>query len=197
VTKEEAMFSTSTLRRLPVALALAGAVCAFTVPQALASGAPKDSATQMIERHFRHEDALFAKQRKRLPVPDVFERYAASHPYGNAAPTPQRVGVPQYTPAMLAAHFNREDRLYKPRPSLPTNARTIVPALATPVGDRIVDDSFRDTPAVVVSPATGDGLDWGDFGIGAGAMLGLALLVAGLGLGTLAVRHRAGKLGTS
>jgi hypothetical protein len=191
------MFSTSTLRRLPVALALAGALCAFTVPQALAGGTSKDSATKMFERHFQHEDALYAAQEgKRQAVPDAFERYAASHPYGNTAPTPQRVGVPRYTPAMLAAHFNREDRLYQPRPSLPTNARTIVSALATPVGNRIVDDSFRDAPAVVASPATGDGLDWGDFGIGAGAMLGLALLVAGLGLGTLAVRHRAGKLGT-
>jgi hypothetical protein len=41
------------------------------------------------------------------------------------------------------------------------------------------------------------GFNWGDFGIGAGAMLGLALLVTGLGLGALTMRHRAGKLGTS
>jgi hypothetical protein len=208
MTKEEAMFSTSTLRRLPVALALAGAVCAFTVPQALAGGTSKDSATKMFERHFQHEDALYAAQEgKRQAVPDAFERYAASHPYGNTAPTPQRVGVPRYTPAMLAAHFNREDRLYQPRPSLPTvspasdrivddSFRDPTP-IVTPAGERIVDDSFRDAPAVVGSPAAGDGLDWGDFGIGAGAMLGLALLVAGLGFGTLAVRHRAGKLGTS
>jgi hypothetical protein len=182
VTKEEAMFSinTNTLRRLPVALALAGAVCAFTIPQALAGGTSSGR--------------------------DVFERYVASHPYGKPAPTPERVGSPLYTPAMLTAHFNREDRLYQPRPSLPTvspasdrivddSFRDPTP-IVTPAGERIVDDSFRDAPAVVGSPAAGDGLDWGDFGIGAGAMLGLALLVAGLGLGTLAVRHRAGKLGT-
>jgi hypothetical protein len=48
-------------------------------------------------------------------------------------------------------------------------------------------------------PATSSssGLDWGDFGIGAGAMLGLALLVTGLGIGTATMGHRVGKLGTS
>jgi len=156
------MFSTSTLRRLPVALALAGAVCAFTVPQALASGAPKDSATQMIERHFRHEDALFAKQRKRLPVPDVFERYAASHPYGNAVPTPQRVSVPPYTPAMLAAHFNREELLYNPRQSLRANP----------------------------GPTVSTGFDWSDWAIGIGTGLGLALILGGGLLMGRHLRHR-------
>jgi hypothetical protein len=42
-----------------------------------------------------------------------------------------------------------------------------------------------------------DGFEWSEFGIGAGAMLGLVLLVAGLGLGALAVRHRSGTLRTS
>ena len=70
--------------------------------------------------------------------------------------------------------------------------------IATPAGDRIVDDYFRDAPTVVASPATGNGLDWGDFGIGAGAMLGLTLLVAGLGLAAISMRnHRGGRLETS
>ena len=60
-----------------------------------------------------------------------------------------------------------------------------------------MDDWFRDAPTVVTSLKSGDGLDWGDFGIGAGAMLGFTLLVIGLGIGTVAMRHRAGKLGTS
>lgn len=168
------MFSINTLRRLPVALALAGAVCAFAVPQALAGGTPSR--------------------------PDVFERYAASHPYGKAARTPQRVGVPLYTPAMLAAHFNREDRLYYPRPSLPTVSRAgdrIVDdsfrdpiPVTTPAGERIVDDSFRDAPTVVASPRSGDGLDWGDWGIGIGTGLGLALILGGGLLMGRHLRHR-------
>src|SRR5262249_5963901 len=181
----------STLRRLSVALALAGAVCAWTVPQALAVTSPRSapSATKTLARHFQHEDALYAARRKRrLAVPDAFERYVASHPYGKAAPTPERFRVPLYTPAMLAAHYHHEDLLYRPRPSLPT--------VGGPAGDRIVDDSFRDAPTVVASPKNGNGLDWRDFGIGAGAMLGLTLIVTGLGLGTLAMRHRTSKLGT-
>jgi hypothetical protein len=51
------------------------------------------------------------------------------------------------------------------------------------------------TPAAVVSPD--DGFDWGAFGIGVASMFGLALLLAGLGLGALAVRHRGGQLRTS
>jgi hypothetical protein len=49
-------------------------------------------------------------------------------------------------------------------------------------------------------PPTSSGrsdLHWGDFAIGAGAMLGVTLLAAGLGLGAVAKRHRGGRLGTS
>jgi hypothetical protein len=106
-------------------------------------------------------------------APDVFERYAASHPYG--------------VTAKAASGTERivDDWFRDPAP------------IATPAGDRIVDDYFRDAPTVVNSPATGNGLDWGDFGIGAGAMFGLAALVVGLALGAVAMRHRTGRLGTS
>jgi hypothetical protein len=50
----------------------------------------------------------------------------------------------------------------------------------------------------VTSTPSGNGLDWEDFGIGAGAMLGLTLLVAGLTLGAVVMRHhRGGTLKTS
>ncbi|MGE5273183.1 MAG: hypothetical protein ACM3QU_05320 [Verrucomicrobiota bacterium] len=98
------------------------------------------------------------QQSRQAPVPDVFERYAATHPYVAAGvQTLQRRGVGDFQPV-------------------------------TPV---------LETPKVVASPTDGNGLDWGAFGIGAGAMLGLAVLVASLGVGTVAFRHRAGKLGTS
>jgi hypothetical protein len=57
------------------------------------------------------------------------------------------------------------------------------------VTDRIVDDYFRDAPAVV---ATGDGFDWGDFGIGIAVAVGSMLVLAGLGAG-LAVRRSRGE----
>jgi hypothetical protein len=55
--------------------------------------------------------------------------------------------------------------------------------------------SGQQTPAPA-SSGNSD-LNWGDFGIGAGAMFGLALLVTAVGLGAVSMRHRAGKLGTS
>jgi hypothetical protein len=69
--------------------------------------------------------------------------------------------------------------------------------IATPAGDRIVDDSFRDAPTVVVPQSIGGAFHWADFGIGAGAMLGLTLLLAVLSLGALSLRHRSGRFGTS
>ena len=107
-----------------------------------------------------------------LTAPDVFERYAAAHPYGVGA-------------AALGTDRIVDDSFRDPTP------------ITTPARERIVDDYFRDAPTIVASPTTGNGLDWQDFGIGAGAMLGLTLLVTGLGLGALLLRHRGGKLETS
>jgi hypothetical protein len=56
-----------------------------------------------------------------------------------------------YTPKMLAAHYNREDLLYNPRPSLPANS----------------------------APTVSGGFDWSDWAIGIGTGLGLALIVGG------------------
>jgi hypothetical protein len=108
-------------------------------------GAAPLSAVQMLDRHFRHEDALYA-----------------AHPYSTPSSTPQRIGVPSYTPAMLAAHFNREDRLYQPRPPLPANPSTIV---------------SRD-------------FDWTDWAIGLGSGIALILALGGVLAFALQRRHR-------
>jgi len=50
-------------------------------------------------------------------------------------------------------------------------------------------------PATAVTVDTG--FAWGEFGIGAGAMLGAVLLLVGISLGALAMRHRSGSLSTS
>jgi hypothetical protein len=141
--------------------------------------------------------------------PDVLERYAAAHPYGvgtsavgtdrivddwfrdpAVVSTPARRGIGDF-PTIAPAGLQVGDRIVDDSFRDPT-------PIATPAGDRIVDDYFRDAPTVVTSTPSGDALDWGDFGIGAGAMLGLTLLVAGLGLGAVAMRHhRGGRLETS
>ncbi len=53
----------------------------------------------------------------------------------------------------------------------------------------------RTAAAPVVSSA--DGFAWGDFGIGAGAMLGIVLIVGVLVLGAGSLRHRSSTLRTS
>jgi hypothetical protein len=163
------MFGTNNLRHLPVALVLAGAVCAFTVPQAPAGGTSKNSPPEAAQtRLFSGPDVVeryAAEHPFGLGVsqpPDVFERYAASHPYGSTAPTPQRVSVPPYTPAMLAAHYNREELLYNPRPSLPMHSVSTVSR----------------------------GFDWSDWAIGIGTGLGLALILGGGLLMGRHLRHR-------
>jgi hypothetical protein len=99
------------------------------------------------------------------------------------------------------------------------------PVATASVANRIVDDWFRDAkpvaqasiglidvsaqessrpltspavaaPAIAGAPAQSS-FAWSEFGIGAGAMLGLVLLLAGIGLGALTVRHRGGSLTTS
>jgi hypothetical protein len=123
--------------------------------------------------------------------------------------TPANAVVPNTTPLGLRADGLRWQAIAKayqdsgqaPAPDVFERYVAVHPSGAGAAGalgtERIVDDSFRDARTVVASPTSGNGLDWGDFGIGAGAMLGLALLVTGLGAGAVTMRHRAGKLGTS
>ena len=127
-------------------------------------------------------------------APDVFERYAAAHPYGRGIVTP-----PTGTSLIVDDWFRDPTPIVTPAGEriVDDSFRDPTP-IVTPAGERIVDDSFRDaTRVAAASPRGGNSLDWADFGIGAGAMLGLAMLVAVLGLGALSLRQRGGRLGTS
>jgi hypothetical protein len=187
-------------RLLVVAVVVAGVTASAAGASAVRAGAAPDVVERYVAVH-PYGSAV---------VPDVVERYVAVHSYGSAV-------VPDVVERYVAAHpygagssmvlgTDRivDDWFRDPTPAVTPAGDRIVDdsfrdptRIVTPAGDRIVDDSFRDTPIVVGASRSGNGLDWEDFGIGAGAMLGLTLLLAGLGLGTLAMRHRAGKLGTS
>ena len=52
------------------------------------------------------------------------------------------------------------------------------------------------TPTAV-TVAGGSGFDWADFGIGAAAMLGMVLILAGFGVGVQVARHKTGRIRTS
>lgn len=58
-------------------------------------------------------------------------------------------------------------------------------------------DRYVGRTAAPAVASTDAGFAWGEFGIGAGAMLGAVLLLVGISLGALAVRHRSGSLRTS
>jgi len=123
--------------------------------------------------------------------PDVIERYAAAHPYGTTS-------YPDWIERYAAAHPFGRGLLTSAPPTdrIVDDSFRDQPAVVSAVGDRIVDDSFRDAAQSTTPQSSVSGLHWEDFGIGAGAMLGLMMLVAGLGLGAHA-RHRSGTLGTS
>ena len=58
-------------------------------------------------------------------------------------------------------------------------------------------DRYLGRTATASVVAVDDSFSWSEFGIGAGAMLGAVLLLAGISLGALLVRHRGGELRTS
>jgi hypothetical protein len=68
------------------------------------------------------------------------------------------------------------------------------PAVATQPGDRIVDDYFRDPPTVISPQPTGSAFDWGDWAIGLLAGIGIASCVAGV---LVLASHRTRKSGVA
>jgi hypothetical protein len=188
-------------------LVLAAVVVGATASAAGASGIRATAAPDVFERY------AAAHPYGSAVVPDVLERYAAAHPYGAGVLRPalgtERIVDDSFrdpTPIVTPAGDRIVDDSFRDQPlslAAPTGDRIVDDSfrdptpIVTPAGDRIVDDSFRDAPTVVVSPASGNSLDWADFGIGAGAMLGLTVLLTGLGVGAVAVRHRGGRLETS
>ena len=108
-----------------------------------------------------------------MAAPDVVERYAATH-------DPNSATAPDVIERYVTVHS--------------LGVAGVAPTVGT---GRIATDSFRDTSGYVPAASTGHGgLDWTAFGIGAGAMLGLTLLLAALSLAAVAIRHRDGRLET-
>jgi hypothetical protein len=155
----------STLNRFTKILVLGAIVAAAATPAPGAVGRPPDvsDTASSIASSYISSPPDVRDTAAHLTVPDAFERYAASHPYGKAVSSPQQTVNPFYTPKMLAAHFNREDLLYQPRPSV------------SAVSDTLASNGFN----------------WSDWAIGLGSGIGLILtLGGGLAMGRQ-WRHRA------
>jgi hypothetical protein len=132
-----------------------------------------------IARHFRHEDALdeLSKRGESFPTPQGLRADGLRW---------QAIARYELSRQMDVSHSTAQ-WLRAPGPPDLAILRAAQQSRQAPVPE----------PTVVTSTPSGDALDWGDFGIGAGAMLGFALLLTGLGFGAVAMRHRTGKLETS
>jgi hypothetical protein len=121
-------------------------------------------------------------------LPDVVERYAAAHPYGRGLSTPdvQPPDVRDYAAALaepspieriIVQERGRHGDLAMFGPS-PSEAQSST-AVTRPPDVRDAADSVG-----TASAGQGDGFDWGDYAIGIGSGIGLSLVLAGaLGAG--------------
>jgi len=156
-----------------------------------ASTAARVAVPDAVERYAATRDSNSAT------APDVIERYVTVHSLG--ASTAIGVAAPDVVERYAATH----DPNSATAPDLIERYVTAhslgVAGVVPPVGPgRIAADSFRDTSGSIPATSRGHGgLDWLAFGIGAGAMLGLTLLLAALSFAAVAVRHRDGRLETS
>jgi hypothetical protein len=189
--------TSSTHNRFTKVIVLGAIVAAAAAPVAGATGHPAGT--------------------RNAAVPDVLERYAATHPFGTnalkstqatdrivddyfrdpshpnrtAVSSPQQGGMPFYTPKMLAAHLNREDRLYQPRS--PVSAVQAGIPFYTPkmLATHLNREDRLYQPRSPVSAASetlvSDGFNWSDWAIGLGS--GIALIL-GLGGGLTIGRQR-------
>jgi len=202
------MTASTTIIRLAKAFALTLAVAAFAAPVALANDG-------LVDDWFR--DAPYAVQATPLSPYTASDRIVDDYfRDGNRVPQTS-IGLvdDSFRDAPLATlpasrgvsdrivddYFRDGNRVPQTSIGLIDTSFRDAPAAALPaasgVTDRIVDDWFRDASRVTAPQTSPGGFSWGDFGIGAAAMLGLVLLLAGLGIGALAVRHKGGQLRTS
>jgi hypothetical protein len=132
--------------------------------------------------------------RARNSVPDVFERYAAAHPYGFEPTSSELVASPpdvQDTMAALHTAPSPVDRIIAQERGRHGDFRVFGSSLSTPAQSTFVsrppDVSDAAQVAASVSTVHGNGFDWNDWAIGIGTGLGLALL---LGVGFMIGRQQ-------
>jgi hypothetical protein len=127
-------------------------------------------------------------------TPDVFERYAAAHPYGYDLNIRELVSSPpdvQDAAAALHTTPSPVDRIIAQERGRHGDFRVFGSSLSTPVQSTLVsrppDVSDAAQAAASVATVHGNGFDWNDWAIGIGTGLGLALL---LGIGFMVGRQQ-------
>jgi hypothetical protein len=125
-------------------------------------------------------------------MPDVIERYAASHPFGlglSLASGAIDVGRPPYVrDAAAVAVPDALERYVSAHPYGASSPSALPQTIVSRPPD--VSDAAAAARTVVIDPSSG--FAWNDFAAGIGAGIGAILLVAGsLAAGRLSRRHRA------
>lgn len=158
--------TTHTITRLAVTMCAAVAAM-VSVPAAGAFDGPPDAIDRYRSNHAGGDTTLALGG-----SPDAIDRY-------------QRANTPVLATPAIQGSPDAIDRY----------ERGNAPVLTTPAIQGSPDALDRYAgKTVVVSAQTASGFSWGDFGIGAAAMFGLVLVLAGLGMGVYAARHRTGRI---
>lgn len=174
------------VRTLALLCALAGATASVA---AASGGRPPDVS-----------DAAAAVS---APVPDVFERYAAAHPYGGtvAVARPPDVADVASTVTAVPDVFERAVQRAQATQALRPDDRPGIRGVGAsePVTSALRPDD-RPGPLGIGQPqfvalSSGNGFHWGDWGIGLAAGFGIALALAGA---LLLLTHRLpGRIGAA
>ena len=159
--------STHTIKRLAATL-FAAAASIVVVPAAYAGF---DGPPDAIDR-YSAKQASGAGTHALGGSPDAIDRYNANQASGAGT-------------LALGGSPDAIDRFQRANASQPIQSPP----------DWIERYAARTPTAVTV--AGGSGFDWADFGIGAAAMLGMVLILAGFGVGVQAARHKTGRIRTS
>ena len=179
------MQSSTPLTSLKRLIVLGSVVACAAAPAAGASPSRNIAAPDVVERYAATHDPNSAT------APDVVERYVTVHSLGigTVGASASRIAAPDVVERYAATH----DPNSATAPDVVERYVTVHSLGIGTVGPEGIV-AARNVP----STSNGDsGIDWGDFGIGVGAMLGLTLLVTGLGVVAVVMRHRGGRLGTS
>ena len=118
-------------------------------------------------------------------VPDVFERYAAEHPYGRGLAVTSAFVVRPPDVQDTADSVNTDARV------VGTSARSAGPVAAIIAQERgrRLDQRPFSTPAPSIQIVESGGFHWNDWGIGIGTGMGLVLLLGGVFLMSRQLRH--------
>jgi hypothetical protein len=173
--QEAKMSKSNSLNRFKRHLLVAGVVAGAIVPAAGAVTRPPD-----VQDALRLQGIALAYQQLQSAAPDVFERYATSHPFGAGLSQTDAVSrPPDVRDVALGTSVAVPDVLERYAATHPNGAGLSTVAVSRP-------PDIADTALAVRYESdnqSASGFNWGDWAIGIGSGLGMALLL-GAGLAT-------------